>query len=123
LFDWLFYSRKRKREIAHNCAVAEAALIEPVYTDGIPATFLITIRGDIKANEIAWFETVIDKRIGAMCAKDAERYEHQRLNGEFPIEPLLTDAKRVVMRDHSTVLRESHVFVMQWTPRVHYNVG
>jgi hypothetical protein len=123
LFNWLFYSRNRKREIAHNRAVAEAALIEPVYTEGIPATFLITVRGDVKANEIAWFVTVIDKRISAMCAKDMERYEHQRLNGEIPIEPLLTDAKRVVMRDHSTGLRESHVFVMQWTPKVHYNVG
>lgn len=123
MLNWLFHSRNRKREITHNCVVAEAASIDAVYTDGIPETFLVMIWEDVKTNEIAWFVTVIDRRISAMCAKDAERYERQRMSGELPIRPLMNDAKRVVMRDRSTELNESPVFVMQWTPKTHYNLG
>ncbi|WP_150609392.1 MULTISPECIES: hypothetical protein [Pandoraea] len=123
MFDWLFHSRKRRREIAHNCAVAESASISPVCSEGSPSTFLIVVREELKSNEIAWFVRTIDRRINAMCAEDMERYERQRLGIAFPTKPLLQDAKRVVMCDHGTALRNSHVFVMQWTPTVHYNLG
>ncbi|XQM39315.1 hypothetical protein DFLDMN_006208 (plasmid) [Cupriavidus sp. H19C3] len=50
------------------------------------------------------------------------RFERQRLDGDRASELLLIDAKRVVMRDLSSVLADSHMFVMDWTPRVHFNV-
>ncbi len=122
MLNWLFYGNKRKREIEHNCALAEAALIEPVYENGSPETFLIKVRDEMKDNEVAWFFSIIDKRIGAMCLEDAERYERQLLAGGLPTEPLMLDARRVVIRDLSSVSREASTLLMQWTPKTHYNI-
>ncbi|MGN4085375.1 hypothetical protein, partial [Burkholderia gladioli] len=113
----------RRRAIAHNGAVAEAALIDPIYTSGFHETFLVTIQEDVRTNEVAWFVKLIDRRIGAMCEDDTGRYERQRLTGGLAMRPMVNDAKRVVMRRSSTELDEPPVMVMEWTPNLLYDLG